>query len=418
MKIFTKKMCLYLALILLSGSLLMSCSEDKTEHKDRETHSQKMDKKKNKITVAVVWPEGENLFVEGVKLAQKELNQNHNTLEQREIDLLFFDEKKALRPFNEENPQLGRYRNKAQRMAQSITEPIVKNKDIVAVIGHSDHYNTALPAAITYQKNRILFFASAELDPLLSQLETRIVFQLLPSAKSIIRQTVKYCEDNLYKRILLIHLRSRYVNQIADIFRKQAGQKDIHITGQLSFSGYWSNRQTNRLLTGVVDANKKKFDAVIILAPPKITAIIMKTIRKLEINTPFISTHIMESESFIKQVGDAGQGTVIPAIFDRSTYLAKRFIKNFRKRFKKSPDLWAAHGYDNLHLLMTFMIRAGSTQATPVSESLLFHAPSWYGATGRILFSPNGVNIGSGIVFKQLIKNSEGKLTFTPIDDH
>ena len=143
------------------------------------------------LTVGVVWPAGEGSFVDGAKLAAHEINADKDGGQFR-YKLLVVDETEYLATAGFERIGEGRYRNAPQRLANRLTEQLSSNPEVVAVVGHSDHYETTLPAAISYQQSGILFLAAASDDSQLSQLDSPLTFQMSSPDSGLAEQMASY----------------------------------------------------------------------------------------------------------------------------------------------------------------------------------------------------------------------------------
>ena len=65
------------------------------------------------------------------------------------------------------------------------------------------------------------------------------------------------------------------------------------------------------------------------------------------------------------------------------------FVRNFRSRYARNPDTWAAQGYDALRILAKAVQATGSANPLDLSYAIRFMDP-WEGANGRYKFDERG----------------------------
>ena len=67
----------------------------------------------------------------------------------------------------------------------------------------------------------------------------------------------------------------------------------------------------------------------------------------------------------------------------------KSFISQFRARYGRSPDTWAAQGYDALHILAKAIKFTGSRNPLDLSYAIRY-MDAWEGVNGRYKFDASG----------------------------
>jgi Periplasmic binding protein len=67
----------------------------------------------------------------------------------------------------------------------------------------------------------------------------------------------------------------------------------------------------------------------------------------------------------------------------------QEFVRNFRVRYGRNPDTWAAQGYDALRILAKAVKATGSCNPLDLSYAIRFMDP-WEGANGLYKFDSRG----------------------------
>lgn len=93
--------------------------------------------------------------------------------------------------------------------------------------------------------------------------------------------------------------------------------------------------------------------------------------------------------------GAAAEGVMFTqTVFDPTSEAdsIRAFVSGFQARYGgEEPDLYAAHGYDAVHVLLTALDRSGTTIATDFGKAMLrFQGEPLQGVTGAIQFDEKG----------------------------
>jgi branched-chain amino acid transport system substrate-binding protein len=376
------------------------------------------------LVVGVVWSVGDGKFVEGARLAVEEINAEKDGEEFR-YRLVVVDENEYSTLAGFDRLSEGKYRNASQRLAKRLAKEFSLDPDIVAVIGHSDKYNTALPAALSYQDNGILFLSSASTDPQMAHLDSPLTFQLSSADSRLAEQMADYIISRTFKNMLVLFSRDRKSTNFVGLLQKSIQRSStsvvIHqqsVPNRHLRGGEWSDFDTTSIIASLTKAaNEKKIDSVLIVSDTAITASIIKGSKDFGFKLPFIMMPATSNERFISDVGETGVGTVMPTSVDESTPHFKQFSKRFVKYTKGAyPDAGAALGYDSIYLLNEAMEKANSSKPLHVSLALQYTMPPWTGASGTFGFLENGANKHRKYFFTRLVRTDSGELQFRAED--
>ena len=138
------------------------------------------------------------------------------------------------------------------------------------------------------------------------------------------------------------------------------------------------------------------------------SGLITKQAGELGIASKIIGQNTLPAPSYRKIAGAASEGAVFSANYLPGvvkTNAAENFIKDWKKKYGKMPEVYAAHGYDALAVILE-AIKMGDPTPASIQKNLL-KITNFDGASGTIKrFTPNG-DVEKDVV---IVKIEGGKL--------
>ncbi len=371
------------------------------------------------VHLGVVWNSLRPGFFDGAVLAAEELNAAGG-LAGRKLVLHIVDELPRLRA---ERVLLadreGRYRAASQHAGAAIAREVLSNRQLAAVVGHSDIGQTSLSAMNSYAEERVLLISAGTIDAQVAWLQTGLFFQLAPGEQRQVQKLVQEARRQGWNRLKLVYFENRQSDRMIQMMRTQMAAEGISVSGTSALSSNvassppdlaaWVREQFNVL-------QSDDTDAVLLLGPATIAAEVMLQARALGVAQPFIGGPVLSYPAFIDRVGADGEGTLIANLYRDDSYQAVRFAERFRKRFPDKPaDLWAALGYDSVRLYAQAVVSANSVDSTAVANVLNFRLPVWFGLVGQYAFR-DGENTRMQLHTQVLARLPDGKFAFRFVD--
>ncbi len=332
------------------------------------------------IVIGVVYTSDyANFFSKGVRMAVEEINQAGGILG-RKIKTIEYDDMS--------DPDRG----------EKIAKKLVKNKDVVAVVGY-DTSSVAIPVSVTFDKENIVFISYGATDPNLTRYGGEFIFRNIPDGEEFGRQIAELAHLNKFKKMVVFYERNASKMRYSENFKKQAADLGIEIVASRSF---FDEEQDFR---SVVATLKKKFefDAVFIAAGIPSGALLIKQLREMGINVPVLGGDGLDSPDLWAIAGKASENTIVPTVFNPqyTDKLTRNFVKQFISKYGIPPDTWAAQGYDAVSVLAHAIEKSGSAVPVVISTTLRF-IENWKGVTGSYSFTPEGDITGKNIFFKAM----------------
>jgi len=335
------------------------------------------------VTIAAVGSNNKsNLFIDGIKLAAKQINQKSGLLGKK-IEIVTYD-----------------YNNSIEK-SKRIARKIAKNPKIAAVIGFPES-RTAIPAAITCEKHGILFISTGATCNSFKQYDFLYSFRNVPSDKIIANQIALFAKRNNYNKIVLFVDLNVYRQKLANFFHEEALKHNIQIVYQKTYFNW--QMDFNHTLAEI--KRKYHFDAIFLNGHISSASEIIKQARQSGIEKPFITNFSFDSPLLWEYIGNYAAGTIVPTVFDprhtnSNTIL---FVKEFRKEYECLPDTLAALGYDAMHAIKLASENASSINPYDIASSLLL-IDNFHGVTGDFSFTHDHKQSNHPVFFKTAQNN-------------
>ncbi len=214
----------------------------------------------------------------------------------------------------------------------------------------------------------------------------------------------KFAAVNLGKKnaAILYDIGNDYSVGLQENFVKEFTKNGGSIVAMESYST--GDKDFNAQLTKIKAANP---DVVYLPDYYGTVALIAKQLRNQGINTPIIG-----ADGWDGLTDNAGD-EVLNGFYsnhyaaDSSDPAVKAFVKNFKAKYGKEPNAFAALGYDSMYLLKDAILKAGTTDAKAVRDALEKIDADY--VTGHIKFDAKHNPVKSAVMI-ELVKNAEGKL--------
>lgn len=171
--------------------------------------------------------------------------------------------------------------------------------------------------------------------------------------------------------------------------------------------GYTNNTQD---FTPIVLAIKQSGADILASYTPFSTdaAILATQLRQLGVNTPWIGSATLVSDSTMKLAKDALHDTYsVSDFFADANPQAQAYAQKYKQLFGREADFYSSWSYDAVHILALAMNRAKSTKPDDIRKEILA-IRGFKGAEGTYDFDKNG----DGLHGYNIVKNEKGKIVF------
>lgn len=150
--------------------------------------------------------------------------------------------------------------------------------------------------------------------------------------------------------------------------------------------------------------NVKQLNPDVIFAPGNYgeSALLIKQARDLGITTPILGGDTWESPEFLSIGGEAVEGAVYSTHFTAQspvTEVSETFLNDYKEKFGKDANAFAALGYDAYMVIIDAITRADSADSVAIRDALAA-TTEFVGATGKITLDTNGDAVKSAVINK------------------
>jgi branched-chain amino acid transport system substrate-binding protein len=154
-------------------------------------------------------------------------------------------------------------------------------------------------------------------------------------------------------------------------------------------------------------------DAILLWGNAKESALILKQLREIGMKQPVYGSDRMVNPEFLKIAGKYAEGIVTTCQYnpDANDPKLKAFEANYLKRFGQEPDVFAAHAYDGMNLIVEAIKKVGLNRVLIrdiLADQKTFQ--NYQGVTGKIVFDGSWNDVGG--IFMAEVRN--GKFIFAP----
>jgi ABC-type branched-subunit amino acid transport system substrate-binding protein len=154
-------------------------------------------------------------------------------------------------------------------------------------------------------------------------------------------------------------------------------------------------------------------DAILIWGNAKESGLILQQLRAKGLSQPVYGSDRMVNPEFLKIAGNLAEGVVTTCQYnpEADNPKLKAFKSNYLKRFGLEPDVFAAHAYDGMNIIIEAVQKAGLNRV--LIRDLLTDMKTfqnYQGVTGKIIFDGTWNDIGE--IYMAQVKN--GKFNFSP----
>jgi branched-chain amino acid transport system substrate-binding protein len=263
---------------------------------------------------------------------------------------------------------------------------IIADKDIMAVIGHLNS-GVAIPSSEVYKEVTVAMISPANTNPTVTDRNLPNVSRVC--GRDDVQGVVgsEFAKSQNAKSVYVIHDKTAYGQGIADFFKADAEKKGLKVIG---FEGTEEKSNFDPILTPVKAKNPDLiyFGGIYDQGAP-----FFKQAREKGLKSKFMGPDGMDSSDLTKIAGKAVVGMYYTSAAGPASALpkAKSFVDEFKKKFTKNPEPYAAEAYDATAIaLKAIEAAAKGGKLTREDVSAQVRKVKHSGITGDIEFDGKG----------------------------
>ena len=315
---------------------------------------------------------GQAALGEGIKLgAQLAVDKGKGALEKMgyKVDLVPFDD--------QAKPDVG----------VANAKNIIADKDIMAMIGHLNS-GVAIPSSEVYKEVNVVMISPANTNPVVTDRGYPNVNRVCgrDDVQGVVGSEFAHGTIKI-KSAYIIHDKTQYGQSIAEFFKADAEKKNVKILG---FEGTEEKSNFDPIITPI---KAKSPDLIYFGGIYDQAAPFFKQAREKGVKAKFMGPDGMDSSDLTKIAGKAVVGMYYTSAAGPASALpkAKTFVEEFKKKFGKNPEPYAAEAYDATTIALRAIeqvAKGGKMSREDVSAAV--RKAKLAGITGEISFDSKG----------------------------
>jgi branched-chain amino acid transport system substrate-binding protein len=263
---------------------------------------------------------------------------------------------------------------------------IIADKDIMAVIGHLNS-GVAIPSSEVYKEVNVAMISPANTNPVVTDRGYPNVNRVC--GRDDVQGVVgsEFAHGQKVKSAYIVHDKTQYGQSIAEFFKADAEKKGVKVLG---FEGTEEKSNFDPIITPIKAKNPDLiyFGGIYDQAAP-----FFKQAREKGVKAKFMGPDGMDSSDLTKIAGKAVVGMNYTSAAGPASALpkAKSFVEEFKKKFGKNPEPYAAEAYDATTIALKALEEAAKKgKVTREDVTSAVRKAKLSGITGEIAFDGKG----------------------------
>ena len=265
---------------------------------------------------------------------------------------------------------------------------VIADKDIMVVIGHLNS-GVAIPSSEVYKEQNLAMISPANTNPTVTDRGYPNVFRVCGRDDVQGNVGAEFAHGTLKaKSVYIIHDKTTYGQGVADFFKDDAENKGMKVLG---FEGTEEKSNFDPIITPLKAKNPSLvyFGGIYEQAAP-----FFKQAREKGVKAKFMGPDGLDSSDLTKIAGKTVVGMNYTSVAGPvSVYpQAKQFAEEYKKKFSKNPEPFAAQAYDATVIAIKAVEAATKGGKAPTRDAVTaaIRDVRYNGITGSVEFDAKG----------------------------
>ncbi len=287
---------------------------------------------------------------------------------------------------------------------------LVTDPDILLVVGHLNS-GVAIPSSEVYKDSNLAMISPANTNPLITDRNLKNVFRVV--GRDDVQGVVgaEFAGKELKaKTAYIMHDKTAYGQGVAEFFRNHGPKVGVAILG---FEGTEEKANFDQLITPIV---ARKPDLIYFGGIYDQAGVFFKQARAKGVKGKFLGPDGMDSSELAKIAGDTIIGMHYTTVAGPVSVYPKaaKFAKDYKAKFGKDPEPFAAQAYDaaaiGLKAIETASKAAGNKKPTRDQVTEQVHRTrNFPGLTGTFTFDYKGDAIPAAYFVIRIVSGDSAK---------
>jgi len=268
---------------------------------------------------------------------------------------------------------------------KQVTQELIETDGVQLIIGAVSSRVT-LAIAPLCESEEVLLMSPSSSSPDISQAGD-YVYRNYPSDIREGTSMAKFAKDLGLERIVIIAMDDEFGRGLRNVFTQQYESRFRSVVGSFDFL----EGQSDKFPDVVSQTKELAPDGIYVVAYENDLALLLQQLNEAEVDS-VVMTSSAVTPNVVQLAGESAANLVYPQStfeLDSQDTAVAHFVSAYRRKYNEDPDIYAAHGYDALKLLVHAMNRGGGSRPGDVRIGLNgIH--DYEGAAGLTTFDKNG----------------------------
>lgn len=271
-----------------------------------------------------------------------------------------------------------------EKKSKRIAMEFADTPTMSAAIGYYDD-GPARKASTIFESSRLLHLITGANSTPMTRHGFQYIVRTILSSEKIARSLARMTLDRGYRRVAVLWEEDAFGEDLAHQYRVGLDNLNAQLAYQWSYS-----RERADFRLPVNELKKIDADVIFFAGLEPWAGDFLRTARRVGLKTPIIGA-FSDTPEMRRRAGQALEGAMFYKEYNLHSPSPgnQAFLGKFRNRYNKNPDVWAAQGYDALHILAKAVKLTGSRNPLDLSYAIRY-MDAWEGANGRYKFNSEG----------------------------
>lgn len=264
---------------------------------------------------------------------------------------------------------------------------IIADKEILGVVGHLNS-GVAIPSSEVYKEVNLAMISPANTNPTITDRGYPNIYRVC--GRDDVQGVVgsEFAHSQGVKTVYIVHDKTTYGQGVAEFFKADAEKKGIKVLG---FEGTEEKSNFDPIITPIRARNP---DLVYYGGLYDQGGPFFKQARERGVKAKFLGPDGLDSSDLVKIAGKAVVGMNYTSVAGPVTVYpeAKQFAEEYKQKFGKNPEPFAAQAFDATAILLKAIEKAAQGGKLPdrAAVSAAIRTVKHSGVTGSVEFDQKG----------------------------
>ncbi len=268
---------------------------------------------------------------------------------------------------------------------REVVQELIDKEGVAIVIGAVSS-TVSLAIAPLCEERKVILLSPSASAPQLSDAGEH-VYRIYPSDIGEGTSMARFAKDLGLERLIVFVHDTDYGRGLGTVFREQYEGKFRQVVQTFLFH----EGDNAGFAAAAAQVASLKADGIYVVAYQQDVARLLQALRRAHVSTIVMASSAVTG-TIVRLAGDAAENLVFPqTTFDLESPepAVAAFVRAYRARYAQDPDIYAAHGYDALKILVQALDMSPS--ARPEDLIVVLNGMHDYaGAAGTTTFDRNG----------------------------